>query len=204
MKLTKAQQNAFWRHYAGAWAARAAAAGIDPGDRAASDRWRRQLIFAETGRRSLAEVSRTRGFDRLLQRVCMEAGHYARAAEVELSRMRRIRERAEDCLRQVCEILGRPALATARERWGYINAVTTRALGTPEWEDIAEDDLEKVFQILDTHRRRLLRRAGWGRDRGDPSYPMGYRHGRRYIATRSGVELAPAPHPEREEARHAG
>jgi len=190
MNLSPSQRNAFWKHYATAWSNHAAAAGIDPGDRAASDRWRRQLIFAETGRRSLTQVSRTRGFDRLLQRVCIEAGHCERAADVEMSAMRRIRARCEDCLRQICEIEARTDLETTLARWHYIGGILKHAYQGRDWPDVPEDDLEQIFRMLDTHRRRLLRRAGWGVRRGDAEHPMGYQFDRRFARGAHTVDLA--------------
>jgi len=189
MKLTKPQQNLFWRAFVPAWRARREEQGIAPADAEARDAWRHGVILQETGRGSLAEVERGAEFDRLLKRLSVEAGDFARAADMEAAEAGRIRARCEDCLRQICEIDGpdphASATAPTAARWAYVGRLAARAFGGRAWDDIPERDLARVFMMLDTHRRRLLRRAGWMGARF--GQPLGFPHGARY--RRAGLAL---------------
>ncbi len=210
MKLTKPQLDMFWRVFQQAWKRQAAATGADPADKAAMELYRHALIRRATGQPSLKGVTRTRGFDRLMSEAAQDAELYEIAAKVEYSRALRARENCADCLRQICEIEGREeggakletgnwklggsaegekngqpsrqpdAEELARIRWLYIAQVTHHAFGRYTWEDIREDDFEKVFMMLDTHRRRLLKRAGWRGGRQYPNEPLGFEFGRRF------------------------
>ena len=180
MKLSKGQQNMFWGAFAKAWKAHCTATDTDPADRAAQDAWRRGVIFEETGCRSLADVGRGPALDRLLKRLAVEAEDYERAAEMEVAGAERIRFRCADCARQICEIDGRAGLETDEERWRYVAGVAAQAYRGRAWLDIVEDDLERVFQMLDSHRRRQLKRAGWRGGRAYPNEPLGFELGRRF------------------------
>jgi hypothetical protein len=190
MNLTKPQCDMFWRVFAEAWRRTAAERGLNRDDKTAMEAYRHDLIRRATGRTSLKDVTRTTGFDDLLSLTCQEAELYEIAAKVELSRGRRIRERTADCLRQIVEIDGRQGMDSDGARWGYIAQVTMHAFGRLSWEDIPEDSFEAIFQILDTHRRRLLRRAGWRGGRNFPGEPIGFELGRKFARVGMRVVLA--------------
>lgn len=180
MNLTAAQQKLFWNVFQDAWKNHAQASGLDANDRAAQEAYRHQLVFRATGKRSLKDVSRAQGFDRLMLAASHDAERFEVSAQVVLSQGRRTQDRCEDCLRQICEIEGRVGLEDTAARWGYVSRMCQHAFRQCSWQDIAEDEFEKVFQMLDTHRRRLLKRAGWRGGREFPSEPLGYARGRRY------------------------
>lgn len=180
MQLSASQQKLFWNVFADAWKNHAAANGLDPADRPAQDAYRHQLVFRATGCRSLKDVTRAQGFDRLMLETSRDAERYEVSAQVVLSQGRRTQDRCEDCLRQICEIEGRTGLADAAARWGYVSRMSQHAFRQCSWQDISEAEFEKVFQMLDTHRRRLLKRAGWLGVKVNPAEPLGYFRGRRY------------------------
>lgn len=113
---------------------------------------------------SLRHVGSGTEFDRLMRAVAREAqsveatGHFADAGT------RRVAKMCEACARQIFEIARveggdavaylRGILAQAGWRWAII------ASGDGWWLDLPLPHAQKLFQMLDTHRRRLLRRVG--------------------------------------------
>ena len=175
MRLSRGQQALFWRHFGAAWAAHARERGVDEGCGMERERYRRGLILQATGWRSLREVAPGEQFDRLLELVAAEAGDYEMAVHAATASARRIGKRVADVLRQVCEIAGME-FAGDVERWDYARGIMRQAYGRVEWEDIGEEQFRAVFMMLDTQRRRLLRREGW-RGRMGYSYGMVWERG---------------------------
>lgn len=180
MNLSKAQQALFWASFTPAWQAHCAATGADVYDIDAQTAWRHGIILQETGLPSLGSVRPGADLDKLLLRLATEAGDYARAAHLEAAGAERIRFRCADCARQICEIDGRAGLETDEERWRYVAGVAAQAYRGRAWLDILEDDMQRVFMMLDSHRRRLLKRAGWRGGRAHPDEPLGFVLGRRF------------------------
>jgi hypothetical protein len=178
MKLSPAQQALFWRAFAPAWQTYCNDHSVSVADRKSSDVWRHAILFQECGCTSLAEVDRGAAFDRLLKRLAVEARDYARAADMEAAEAGRIRQRCEDCIRQIGEIIGEPHDTAVG--WNYIAGILGRAYAGRAWNDIPERDLAKVFMMLDSRRRELLKRAGWRGARVCPDEPLSYVAGTRY------------------------
>jgi len=44
--------------------------------------------------------------------------------------------------------------------WEYVRGILKSQCLPESWEDIPEDRLREVFMMLDTHRRRLLKKSG--------------------------------------------
>jgi hypothetical protein len=204
MKLSKDQVNMFFRAFAEAWKVQAADRGKEVGDKKAMEEYRHSLILRATGQPSLTMVTRTKGFDNLMLEVCQDARMYEVAGQVELSAGLRIRARAEDCLRQICEINGNGCLPNQAARWTYVCHVTQHAFGTMAWQDIAEDQFDRVFMMLDTHRRRLLRKAGWVGGKDNPTERMGFEFGARYARDGMRVVFANDPLTRGSPSRPAG
>ena len=188
MKLTNAQMALFFKAFAPAWQEHCRRTGADPDDKAAREDWRHAILFQEAGVTSLTAVRPGADLDKLLKRLAAEAGDYARAAHLEAAGADRIRARCDDCLRQIAEILG--AVYTPADRDAYLARVTGRAYQGRAWLDIPERDLDRIFMMLDTHRRRLLRQAGWLGSRACPLQPLSFSHGRRYQRINGSVSLA--------------
>jgi len=180
MQLSKGQQNMFWKEFQRAWRGYCDVSGQDPDDAAARDAWRRDAIRRATGASSLKAVGRGGAFDRLMIDLAAAAGDFALAANIEVNQAERIRFRCADCARQICEIDGRAGLETDEERWRYVAGVAAQAYRGRAWLDIPEADLARVFMMLDTYRRRLLKRAGWRGGRAYPNEPLGFELGRRF------------------------
>lgn len=185
MLLSKPQQAAFWR----AWQ-RALFECMPCGTRAEQDTLRRDTLHGACGVRSLKQVGQGRPYAKLMLTVCRMAGDYDRAAYWAVDAERNAAWRIEDCARQIGEIAGVP------RGWEYCRGVFAQARLPDQWEDIPDADLESVFRMLDTHRRRLLRREGWRGLRADPGgQPLGYAAHRRYIRLANGTLVCADPAP---------
>lgn len=163
--MTDKQRIAFFRLFGKACARQ----GVAPGEREA---WRHALIreAVPTSGGSLTAVGTGADCDRLMAAVARLAEDHGAAMRWGTAEGRRLAAMAEACARQCFEIAQAiPALA---EQWApgaipYLRGVMAQA----DWRDAlhAEDGewwldldlprLQKLFQMLDTHRRRLLRRV---------------------------------------------
>lgn len=199
MMLSKAQVGRFWGLFGQAWKHVARERRIDPGDRVAQEAYRKELLQRATaGCDSLKLVGRGAPYDRLMVAVAQDAQDVETAIYMATATERRMRDMASDCLRQIAEIDGRHDLPTDAERWEYLGYVMHHAFGHWDWQDIPAECIEKVFMMMDSHRRRLLDRAGWRGVRKD-ARPLAYAFGRRYRRSGNSVLLANArPHGGRE------
>jgi len=171
MLLSKRQVARFWR----LWAAAEREAFPPSATREERDAFRREVIFKATGKQSLRDVGAGKGFDALMLEAAALAGDYGEAAYWGNGAERRYAEMMRMCARQIGEIAGISngqhgmtnvqvgcAADDAARSWEYCRGVMKQA-GLPErWEDVPETLLAATFKMLDTHRRRLLRRMGWG------------------------------------------
>ena len=138
------------------------------------DTARRGVMFRACGKITLKDVTPTRDFDRLMYAVASLAGDYEGMAYWGNASERRTAHLIRECARQIGEIAGDP------KGWEYCQAVFVQARLPPSWMDIPDDLLFSTFEMLDTHRRRTLKRDhGW---RGERSgQPLGFSPSRIYI-----------------------
>ena len=149
--LTKPQLAAYWR------AAAAAARNIgEP-----IDTYRKRVMSEECGVESVKELNRTGDFDKVMARFAVDAGDYTAAGNYATSNARRLAVLVRVCCAQVMQLKGAPDGSTAAA--DYLAGIVRQArlsCGTSEgcfWLDCPPDSLLALFQMLDTHRRRLLR-----------------------------------------------
>lgn len=161
--MTGRQRAAFFRLLARA----ADRQGVPP---AAREAWRHEIVREACGVPSLKAVGSGADFDRLMAHVSRLAEDHAEAMRWGTAEGRRLAAMAEACARQCFEIAQAiPALA---EQWApgaipYLRGVMAQAgwrdaLHAEDgewWLDLDLPRLQKLFQMLDTHRRRLLRRV---------------------------------------------
>lgn len=185
--LTKPQTALFWRTFARACASMGILRTARSADREA---YRKRIMHEECRKQHLADLSPCRDFDRIMLRLCMDAGDYAGAARYESGEERRMAHLVEVCAAQLMQIQG----VEDADALAYVVGVIQRA-GYPArtdgrvwWLDLAEGQLTALFQMLDTHRRRLLKRVGW--DTG-----LTFHAGYSYVRQANGVELIREPTP---------
>lgn len=152
--MTLPQTKVFWRMFSAA----CRELGIPDPER---DAYRKRVMWDELKVRHMSQINRTKGFDRVMARLAVDAGDYEAAARYSSGDERSLFHLAERCAGQVMQLAERDGgaeyvTAVARQA-GY--AVT--ASGHEFWMDVAADQIAAVFKMLDTHRRRLLRKLGF-------------------------------------------
>ena len=155
--LTPAQRAAFFRALQ--------AASVELGHTTAGEReaYRKTVMREETGKAHLAQLSRTDDFDACMRRFAADVGDYETATRFGIADVARRAALVRICCAQVMQLKGCAACTT--EAADYLAGIVERARvpcgrdirDSSFWMDCAPDNLLVLFQILDTHRRRLLR-----------------------------------------------
>ena len=151
--MTDKQKRAFW----GQFAAACSNLGITSEEK---ESYRHAVLEEAAGVRHLSEVNSTTGFEAVMLRLAADAGDWARASSFAIGNTRRIAAMVEDCARQVFELTGN----TNGDAASYAQGILQRAglkrsgdtAGKAWYLDYAEATPIKLFQILDSHRRRLI------------------------------------------------
>lgn len=156
--MTPLQRTLFFRLFAKACATR----GIPTAEREA---YRHRLIAhaCPVSGGSLRNVGSGEDFDRLMREVAREAQAFEAAVHFATSEARRIAKLCEACARQIFEI----AEVSGGDAVAYLQGLIAQAgwkwalfaQGGEWWLDLTRPHAQKLFQMLDTHRRRLLRRV---------------------------------------------
>ena len=161
--LTSAQRSAFFRALQ--------AASIELGHATSEERevYRKTVMREEAGKEHLAQLSRTRDFDACMRRFASDAGDYEAASRFAIADEARKAALVRICCAQVLQLKG--CVAGTTEAADYLAGIVEQARvpcgrdvrDSSFWMDCAPDNILTLFQILDTHRRRLLRRLLDGR-----------------------------------------
>lgn len=146
---------------------------ISSEERQARHRWIREKTGSTE---NINAVRPGNEFSRLMLETAMAACDFREAAYWEMDVAKRWRWFMRHLVRQIGEITRRPAA------WEYVQGIFGH-LGLPaSWEDIPTQELEKVWQMLDTHRRRLLKRDhGWQGLRASDRDPLGFLANAQYV-----------------------
>ena len=151
--ITPKQKRAFW----GQFAAACRNLGITSEDK---ESYRHAVLEEAAGVRHLSDVNSTTGFEAVMLRLAADAGDWARAASFTIGNTRRIAAMVEDCARQVFELTGNAngdAVSYAKGILQRAGLKRAEALDGKAWYlDYAEATPVKIFQMLDSHRRRLI------------------------------------------------
>ena len=155
--LTPAQRAAFFRALQ--------VACIELGHTTAGEReaYRKTVMREETGKDHLAQLSRTADFDACMRRFAADAGDFEAASRFGVADVARKAALVRICCAQVMQIKGCTPGTT--EAVDYLSGIIDQARvpcgrdldDDSFWLDCNPDNLLVLFQILDTHRRRLLR-----------------------------------------------
>lgn len=161
--ITPAQRSAFFRALQ--------AASIELGHDTPEEReaYRKQVMRDEVGKEHLAELSRTADFDAVMRRFAADAGDYEAASRFAVADDARKAALVRICCAQVLQLKG--CTAGTAEAVDYLSGIVEQAripcgrdmLDSSFWLDCNPGHLATLFQVLDTHRRRLLRRLLDGR-----------------------------------------
>ena len=174
MAVTAKQRAAFWRLFSAACAEQGLAG------REEREEYRHGVMMAEAGAAHLADVTRCKGFEAVMQRLAVDAGDWDAAAKYMAGDGRRMAWNIAVCANQVVA-LGGAADVDAGSAADYVAGILRQSglarveKAEGDWYmDVSEGALAKVFQMLDTHRRRLLSRCVYGG-------PKGFKGNARYV-----------------------
>lgn len=121
--------------------------------------YRKRIMAEELGVDHLSEVSRGSGFDRLMARVCRDAGDDARAIQYALSAVTRYRHLIVEAAGKIApgDALGYVAgvMIQSHTVRDMSQAVLAARLATDSgWLDLTEPQLRRLLAMLNTHLRR--------------------------------------------------
>ena len=153
--MTAKQTSLYWRTFS------AACVSMGIQGKAEREEYRHRVLREEAGVTSTKQVGTTTAFDAVMARMASDAGDWQGALKYGAGSSYRMAVMVQICLAQVMQLKGLPdGSAAARD---YLNGVLEQshiAPGKPGesfWLDLGPAALLRVFQILDTHRRRLIR-----------------------------------------------
>ena len=181
--MTKPQTQLFWRLFSKSCDAQ----GIPSNER---DAYRKTIMLEECNAHHLADLDRCADFDRIMIRLALDSEDYELAARFDCGDERRMAHLVEICAAQLMQLQGVEESAALAYVVGVIQQAgyPARTDGRVWWLDLAEGQLTALFEMLDTHRRRLLKRVGW--DTG-----LTFHAGYSYVRQANGVELIREPTP---------
>ena len=156
-KITPRQRMAFFRAH------HAACINLGLSTSEEREEYRKRVMREEAGREHLADLGRTGDFDKVMKRFVADAGDYETACRFAVGDGARKAALIRICCAQVLQLKGCPA--GTDEAANYLAGIVEQAripcgrdlTDSSFWMDVAPDSLTVLFQILDTHRRRLLR-----------------------------------------------
>ena len=164
--LTARQQAMFWAVFNRACAEQ----GIFSS--ACRSEYRHRLLEEETGKVSLLCLNRTTDFDRVMFRLAADAGDFEQAANFSVSDARRMGYLIKVCCLQLMQLKGGDEADARRYLGGLLDQARVpngrNLQDNSYWLDCSPSQSHKVFQMLDTHRRRLLRDRGVRRTTFEP------------------------------------
>lgn len=153
-KITSRQLAAFWRTFGIACSEQ----GIV--DKAKQNEYRHRVLIEESGAESIKELDRTKGYERVMFRLNVDAGRYEYAARYESAEEKRFAYMIERCVNQILQLASSEAHSAERYVCGILYHAKINYSKTDDtyWLDLSYTNLCKLFQMLDTHRRRLISR----------------------------------------------
>ena len=177
--LTTAQRSAFFR------ALQAASIELGHDTPEAREAYRKAVMREETGKEHLAQLSRTKDFDACMRRFARDAGDWQMAARFAVADEARQAVLIRICLAQLLQLKGCPA--GSADGADYLAGIVEQARipcgrdvrDSSFWLDCDPRHLVTLFRILDTHRRRMLRRLAEGA-------PLGFDATAVYVLKESG------------------
>lgn len=154
--LTKEQISLFWKAFA------AACSNLGLTDRQEQEDYRHEVMLVEAGKTSLKELNRTTDLDACLRRFRADAANYADAIDASLQDAKRLAYLIKVICCQIMQLKGGDEASARSYLCGLLDQariINGRSLDDDGiWLDLDINNAKKVFAMLDTHRRRMLRR----------------------------------------------
>lgn len=155
--LSKSQQTLFWRTFSSSCRAQ----GLNSAPE--REEYRKRIMAQECAVAHLADLSPCRDFERIMLRLCLDADDYEGASHWHIAGDRRAAHLVEICAYQLMLLQGTANADAIAYVVGIIEQakIPARFDSSVWWLDLAAAQLFTVFQMLDTHRRRMLKAAGF-------------------------------------------
>lgn len=147
-------------------AAARACAELGIGRESERQAYRRRVVRELTGRASIKEVSSAEDYEAVMARLWADAGDFLRAADYSIAPERRLAYVVRVLACQLMQLKG----GIESDAQAYVGGVLDQAR-VPNgrslddggwWMDVAPQRVHDLVKILDTERRRILRRLGAG------------------------------------------
>ena len=160
LPLTAKQRACFWEAH------KAACIELELSTSEERESYRKLVMREECGKVHLAALNRTGDYDRVMERFAKDAGDWQTAAKFAVADEARQAALIRICCAQVMQLKG--CEAGTETGAAYLAGIVEQARipcgrdvrDASFWMDVAPRSLATLFRILDTHRRRLLRRVG--------------------------------------------
>lgn len=133
------------------------------------DAYRKRVMKEVCNATSIKQLNRTSDFDAIMTRFAEDAADYQSACHFAVGSGRRLAVLIGAVCEQVMQLKSLEAAATGaivttKPAEDYLRSILNRSGNLRNdtaggwWLDLADPDLQSVFAMLDTHRRRLIRR----------------------------------------------
>lgn len=158
LPLTARQRAAYWEAH------KAACIELELSTREERESYRKIVMKEECGKEHVSQLDRTRDFDRVMLRFAKDAGDYEAAGRFAVADEARQVLLLRICCAQLMQLKGAAEGTTAAA--DYLAGIIEQARipcgrdvrDSSFWLDCNPGNLVTLFRILDTHRRRILRR----------------------------------------------
>ena len=156
MNLSKAQVSLYWKAFS------AACSNLGLSGKEECEKYRRAVMREASGKVSLKELNRTSDFDAVLSQFRADSGEYSAASDAATQGLSRFGFLIKVLCLQLMQLKG----GSPEEARAYLGGLLDQARipngrsldDDGYWVDMPEAKAQAVFAMLDTHRRRLLRR----------------------------------------------
>ena len=156
--MTQRQRSVYWRAH------RAACFNLGLRGHQAQDEYRHRVMREECGKESISEMNTTTDFDAVMHRFCVDAGDFEMAANFAVANHHRQAILIKILCCQIMQLKGHDTNRAEAQR--YLGGVLDqsriangRNVDTDTyWLDVPPESLGKLLAILDTYRRRIVKR----------------------------------------------
>lgn len=154
--LSKAQISLYWRAFS------AACSALGLSTKTECEKYRHDVMLEEAGKGSIKDLSKTADFDAVLARFRADAGNYSAASDAGGQDLKRMAYLIKVICLQLMQLKGGDPVEARAYLGGLLDQARIpngRSLDDDGyWVDMSPAQAKSVFAMLDTHRRRLLRR----------------------------------------------
>jgi hypothetical protein len=153
--LTKAQMALYWRAFA------AACRNLGLVEKAEREEYRKEVMSMEAGKKSIKELSKTADFDAVLARFQSDGGEYSAAIETGSQDLKRMAYLIKVLCLQLMQLKGGDGADARAYLGGMLSQarLPNKCLSDDSYQvEVSPKYARAVVAMLNTHRRRLLRR----------------------------------------------